>query len=171
MAVDDTDALYLWHEAPVPGELPVARVHGYLICPETGRVLIQDVDGVMGLPGGRPEPGEAGFAETFIREAREENQVQVGQVAYLGYQEVIVPGHPPFAQVRMVGVIEAFGKRMPDPDGAGHTCRRLMVPLADAADVLGWGEPAAAQAKAAARVAQAQWRLPVGSPAAAGYVD
>ncbi|GLW98551.1 NUDIX domain-containing protein [Microtetraspora sp. NBRC 16547] len=162
---------YLWHEAPVPPDLPVAKVHGYLVCPSSGRVLIQDVGGTMGLPGGTPEPEDEDFAETFVREAMEENDVQVGPVVYLGYQEVREPGRPPYAQVRMAGVIRAFDPPCPDPDSNGHICRRLMVPLQDAADVLGWGEPAAAQAQAAARVAESEWGLPVDSPAAAGYVD
>ncbi|MFC7721090.1 NUDIX domain-containing protein [Nonomuraea recticatena] len=159
-----TETVYLWHEAPVPEGLPVVRVHGYLICPATGRVMIQDVEGVMGLPGGRPEPGDQDAAATFVREALEENQVRVGRVAYLGYQEVHECGREPYAQVRMVGVIDAFEPPLPDPDGAGHTCRRLMVPLQDAADVLGWGDPAVEQAKAAARVAAAEWGCPSTSP-------
>ncbi|GAA2682425.1 NUDIX domain-containing protein [Nonomuraea recticatena] len=166
-----TETVFLWHEAPVPDGLPVVRVHGYLICPATGRVMIQDVEGVMGLPGGRPEPGDQDAAATFVREALEENQVRVGRVAYLGYQEVHECGREPYAQVRMVGVIDAFEPPLPDPDGTGHTCRRLMVPLQDAADVLGWGEPAAAQVKAAARLAEMEWRISVARAAAAGYID
>ncbi|MBG0818457.1 NUDIX domain-containing protein [Planomonospora sp. ID82291] len=167
----ETPVTYLWHEAPVPPELPATRVHGYLLCPDTGRVLIQDVDGVMGLPGGRPEPHDTDPAATFVREALEENQVRVGAVAYLGYQEVREPGRTPYAQIRMAGIITAFEPPQPDPDGTGHTCRRLMVPLADAADVLGWGEPALAQAKAAARIAETEWGLPVNGQTPAGYVD
>jgi hypothetical protein len=41
-----------------------------------------------------------------------------------------------------------------------------MTSLEAAPGVLGWGEPAVLQA----RVARAQWRLPVDAPAAAGYV-
>jgi 8-oxo-dGTP pyrophosphatase MutT (NUDIX family) len=154
----------------VPAELPVTRVHGYLICPQTGRALIQDVGGVMGLPGGRPESGDADHTAVMIREAMEENQVAVGAVAYLGYQEVREPGREPYAQVRMAGVIDRFEERYPDPDGDGRTLRRFMVPLQDAAEVLGWGE-AMAQAKAAARIAETVWGLPVDDPAPAGYVD
>lgn len=68
------------------------------------------------------------------------------------------------------GVIEEFAPRAPDPD-AERTYRRLMTSLGAAPDVLGWGEPAVLQARAAARVARAEWRLPVDAPAAAGYVD
>lgn len=46
-----------------------------------------------------------------------------------------------------------------------------MTSLAAAPGVLGWGEPAVAQAKAAARVARREWALPVDAPAPAGYAD
>jgi 8-oxo-dGTP diphosphatase len=70
----------------------------------------------------------------------------------------------------MAGVIEEFAPRAPDPDG-GRIYRRLMTSLRAAPDVLGWGEPAVLQARAAARVARAEWHLLVDSPSAPGYVD
>jgi 8-oxo-dGTP diphosphatase len=70
----------------------------------------------------------------------------------------------------MTGVIHEFAPRAPDPDG-GRVYRRLMTSLEEAPGVLGWGEPAVLQARAAARVARTQWRLPVDSPAATGYAD
>jgi len=70
----------------------------------------------------------------------------------------------------MAGVIEEFAPRVPDPDG-GRTYRRLMTSLEAAPDVPGWGEPAVLQARAAARVAQAEWRLPVDTLTAAGSAD
>jgi 8-oxo-dGTP pyrophosphatase MutT (NUDIX family) len=164
------DVEYFWHEAPVPDGLEVTQVYGYLLCPLTGRVLVQDDDGTWNLPGGTPEAWDADLTATLVREAFEENQVRVGATAYLGYQEVRRPGRAPYAQVRMAGVIDEFAPRAPDPDG-GRVYRRLMTPLEEAPDVLGWGEPAVLQARAAARVARTQWRLPVDSPAAAGYAD
>jgi 8-oxo-dGTP diphosphatase len=164
------DVEYLWHEAPVPEGLEVTQVYGYLLCPQTGRVLVQDDEGTWNLPGGTPEDRDAGLAATLAREAFEENQVRVGATEYLGYQEVRRPGRAPYAQVRMAGVIEEFAPRAPDPDG-GRVYRRFMTSLDAAAGVLGWGEPAVLQARAAARVARSRWRLPVDSPAAPGYVD
>jgi 8-oxo-dGTP diphosphatase len=165
-----SDVRYFWHEAPVPGELEITQVYGYLLCPQTGRVLVQDDEGAWNLPGGTPEAWDADLEATLVREAYEENQVRVGQTAYLGYQEVHRPGRAPYAQVRMTGIIEEFAPRAPDPDG-GRVYRRLMTSLEEAPGVLGWGEPAVLQARAAARVARAQWRLPVDSPAAPGYAD
>ena len=144
-------------------------MYGYLLCPESGRVLVQEDDNVFNLPGGKPEPCDADLAATLVREAWEENQVLVGVTAYLGYQEVRRPGRAPYAQVRMAGVIDEFAPRAPDPDG-GRVYRRLMM-LDAAPGVLGWGEPAVAQAQAAFRVAADKWGLPVASPTPAGYAD
>lgn len=162
---------YWWHEAPVPAGLEVTQVYGYLLCPVTGRVLVQDDDGAFNLPGGTPEKEDGGdLVATLVREAFEENQVRLGATAYLGYQEVHRPGRARYAQVRMAGVIEEFAARAPDPDG-GRVYRRLMTPLDAAPGVLGWGEPAVAQARAAAHVARQQWGLPVDAPAPSGYAD
>jgi 8-oxo-dGTP diphosphatase len=80
-------------------------VYGYLLCSVTSRVLVQDDNGVLDLPGGTPEPEDGGdLAGTLVREAFEESQVRVGTTAYLGYQEVHRPGRAPYAQLRMVGV-------------------------------------------------------------------
>jgi 8-oxo-dGTP pyrophosphatase MutT (NUDIX family) len=161
---------YFWHETPVPAGLEITQVYGYLLCPRTGRVLVQDDGGVFNLPGGTPEPEDAGLVATLAREAFEENQVRVGATAYLGYQEVHRPGRAPYAQVRMAGVIQEFAPRAPDPDG-GRVYRRLMTSLAAAPGVLGWGPPAVAQARAAGRVARQQWAVPVDTPAGPGYMD
>jgi 8-oxo-dGTP pyrophosphatase MutT (NUDIX family) len=132
---------------------------------------VQDDDGVFNLPGGTPEPEDGGdLMATLVREAFEENQVRVGVPAYLGYQEVHWPGRAMYAQVRMAGVIEEFAPRAPDPDG-GRVYRRLMTSLEAAPHVLGWGAPAVAQARAAARVARGHWALPVDEPSPPGYAD
>ncbi|MGW5689238.1 NUDIX domain-containing protein [Nonomuraea sp. NPDC003754] len=162
--------IYFWHEGPVPAALPIVQVYGYLLCPETARVLIQEYNGEFNLPGGGPEPADVDVAATLVREAMEESQVVVADPVYLGYQEVREPGRAPYAQVRMTGLIARFDERRPDPDG-GRVRRRLMTALADAPGILGWGEPAVAQARAAARVAKEAWELPVDSPAPAGYVN
>ncbi|RJL23957.1 NUDIX hydrolase [Bailinhaonella thermotolerans] len=166
----DADVSYLWYPAPTPAGLEITQVYGYLLCPHTGRVLIIDDDGVFNLPGGRPEPYDEDMVATLKREAMEEAQVRVAQTAYLGYQEVRRAGRAPYAQVRMVGVISAFGPRRPDVDN-GRTYRRLLAPLMHAPGVLGWGRPAVAQATLAGEIARTIWKLPVGTPAPPGYVD
>lgn len=141
-----SDVRYFWREARVPDGLEITQVYGYLLCPATGRVLVQDDDGTRNLPGGTPEVWDADLAATLVREAAN------------------------WTSAALVCPVEEFAPRAPDPDG-GRTYRRLMTSLEAAPGVLGWGEPAVLQARAAARVARAQWRLPVDAPAAAGNVD
>jgi len=166
----DVDVSYFWHEAAVPPGLEIAKVHGFLICADTARVLAQECEGSFNLPGGSPEPADADLSGTLAREAFEESQVVVTEAAYLGYQEVRRRGWAPYAQVRMAGLITWFGPRCPDAD-SGRLLRRLMCPLADVSAVLGWGEIVEAQAALAARMTEKLWRIPVGVPEPAGYVD
>jgi hypothetical protein len=123
------------------------------------------------LPARRdPEPFDADRDATLAREAFEENTVRIAATtAYLGYQEVRQPGRPAIAQVRMAGIIAEFAPRAPDPDN-GRLNRRYMTSLAAAPGVLGWGQPAEAQARAAAAAGRS-WGLPVGNPAPDGYQD
>jgi 8-oxo-dGTP diphosphatase len=169
--VTEPAAGFIWHDSPVLPGLPVTQVYGWLLCPATGRVLVQEQDdGTHSLPGGTPEPYDADLDATLAREAFEENQVRIAPApAYLGYQEVFEPGRPPYAQVRMAGVITEFAPRGPDPD-SGRTNQRWMTSLAAAPELLGWGEPAEAQARGAASAGR-RWGLPVDNPAPDGYQD
>ena len=169
--MSDSPVEYVWHGGPVPPELVVTQVYGWLLCPVTGRVLIQEQDdGTFSLPGGRPEAYDADQGATLAREAFEENQVRIAaSVAYLGYQEVRQPGRAVIAQVRMAGVITEFAAIGPDPDN-GRINRRFMTSLAAAPAVLGWGQPTEAQARGAAEAGR-RWGVPVDQPAADGYED
>lgn len=163
---------YVWHDAAaVPEGLPITQVYGWLLCPVTGRVLIQEHDdGACTLPGGTPEDFDADRHATLARECFEENQVRIGSAAvYLGYQEVLIPQGSPIAQIRMAAVITEFAPRAPDADGGG-LYRRRMTSLAAAPGLLGWGQPAEAQARATARAGR-QWGLRVDRPAPDGYED
>ena len=149
--MSDPPVEFIWHGAPVPADLPVTQVYGWLLCPTTGRVLIQEQDdGTFSLPGGTPETYDADQYATLAREAFEENQVRIEPSAvYLGYQEVRQPGHSVIAQVRMAGIISEFAPRAPDPDN-GRINRRYLTSLANAPAVLNWGQEGQAQALAAA---------------------
>jgi hypothetical protein len=50
---DVSEVRYWWHEASVPAELQITQVYGWLLCPQTGRVLVQDDEGVFNLTGVR----------------------------------------------------------------------------------------------------------------------
>ncbi|WP_324194473.1 NUDIX domain-containing protein [Nocardia blacklockiae] len=145
----------------------MAQVYGWLF-DDTGAVLIQNVGDGYNLPGGSPEPLDQGDpVRTLRREALEESQVTVADVAYLGF-ELVERGGSMVALVRMAGRIGEFLRRHPDPDG-GRLFGRLMVPLDDAPGLLGWGLSGREQASAAERVAVARWDLPVSSPGVVVY--
>jgi 8-oxo-dGTP diphosphatase len=167
----DSRVEFVWHDGPVPAGLPITQVYGWLLCPVTGRVLVQEQDdGTFSLPGGTPESFDADRDATLAREALEENQVRISAAtAYLGYQEVRQSGRSLIAQVRMAGIITEFAARAPDPDN-GRLNRRYMTSLVAAPAVLGWGQAAEAQARAAAEAGR-RWGLPVDRPAADGYED
>jgi 8-oxo-dGTP pyrophosphatase MutT (NUDIX family) len=165
-------AEFAWHEGPVPAGMPVRQVHGWL-ADATGRVLVQDRvhEQRFLLAGGQCEAGDLDWSATLLRESREESQVRVvgDSIAYLGHQVVTGdsrrPG--PYVQVRLFGVIEAFGPPAPDPD-SGHVYRRLMTSIPRAAELLAWGRAGEQQSRAALRAAR-RLGLPVDEPAAEGY--
>jgi 8-oxo-dGTP diphosphatase len=74
---------FIWHDAAVPAGLPVSQVYAWLMCPVTGRVLIQEHDDGV-LLAGTPEAWDADLTATPVREVFEENQVRVGETGYLG---------------------------------------------------------------------------------------
>jgi 8-oxo-dGTP diphosphatase len=161
---------YVWRAEPVPAHLVVTQVYGFLFCPDTSRVLLQEDDGAFNLPGGTPEPADGGLTGTLAREVAEESQVRFDDAVYLGFQEVHRPGLAPYAQVRMAGRIAGFDPRAPDPDG-GRVYRRLLCPLRDAPGLLGWGAPVVVQAHAAGQSALARWGLDAGFCPGPAYVD
>jgi len=156
---------YTWYFEPVPTHLPFRQVWGYCFDGQ-GRVLLRvDQDG-CGLPGGRPEPGEAGFAETLIREDMEETQTLLSQISYLGYQEVDdEDGSPLYAQVRMIALITEIRPAAPDPD-TGSVHGRLLAGAARAEELLAWGENGRPQIAAAMALAQDRLGVPSHDPAA-----
>ena len=49
----DAEVSYLWRESPVAEHLEIVKVHGFLICPDTGRALVQEYDGRFSFNGVR----------------------------------------------------------------------------------------------------------------------
>lgn len=141
---------FRWVAGDRPEGMAIRQV--YAFCFETGgRVLLREDDGDYSLPGGSPEPGEDARM-TLDRECLEESQVMLGDVSYLGYQEVTGDGREPFAQLRYAALITGFLPRRPDPD-TGRTYRRLLTPISRAPALLDWGVEGLLQAADAARAA------------------
>jgi len=100
---------FSWRESPVPADLPVRQVHGWL-ADLNGRVLIQDRthEGLFLLAGGQCDIEDRDWSATLLREGQEESQVRIARdsIVYLGHQ--VVAGDPRvpdrYAQVRLFGV-------------------------------------------------------------------
>ncbi|NCB48553.1 MAG: hypothetical protein EOM55_02895 [Clostridia bacterium] len=132
-----------WHIGKVPKRLKIKQVYG-VIFTENGRVLLkgekENDEVIYSLAGGSPETFDKGIEATLRRELIEEVNVTIGEPILLGYQEVDEQnGKPPYAQVRMVAMIDKIGKSQPDPD-TGETYERLLTHPKKAIQFLNWGD-------------------------------
>jgi len=129
----------------------VRQVYAWIV-DEDARVLLLEMPGGWNLPGGTPEDVDGGWRATLEREVLEEADVVLRDVVPLGYQEVRPGSGAPFAQLRVAARVDRWLPATPDPDN-GQVYPRVWVPLGEAAERLGWGEPGRAQEAAAAQVA------------------
>ncbi|MCQ2568879.1 MAG: NUDIX domain-containing protein [Candidatus Saccharibacteria bacterium] len=70
---------FIWHEAPIPNNLPITQVYGVLFT-DDGRIMLRVDNSFHGLVGGTPEPGET-YEETLHREVYEEVNCKILTVA------------------------------------------------------------------------------------------
>ncbi|MFF5481882.1 NUDIX domain-containing protein [Streptomyces sp. NPDC012935] len=144
---------WVWHEGPVPAELPVQHAWVWVFVPDGRVVVYLDARHETGLPGGTLEDFEHRDARAAaIREVREETQIEIGEPVHLGYLVDSRPGHAPVARVRMAAAATFVGPSAPDP-ATGTVHRRLLVPPALVADVCGWGPSARRQTTTAVEAA------------------
>ncbi len=143
---------YRWIESDVPIELEIRQVYGFIFDLD-GRILILDDEGIYNLPGGRPENGES-TVETLIREVREEVQVSIASIEYLGYQ--LIDGDEKFAQVRLICQVEQIFPIAEDPS-TGRIYKRIWIQPSLANDLLGWGKSGGQQIDSAIESAS-KWR-------------
>lgn len=129
-------ATFQWITEPVPDNIPIRQVYGFVF-EASGRLLLRDDRGRFGLPGGRPEPGEDAVT-TLTRECMEETQITIGTPIYLGYQKVTEDDGYFFAQIRMITLIKDILPSAPDPD-TGRTYGRVLVPINKVPALLDWG--------------------------------
>lgn len=144
---------WVWHEGPVPAELPVRHAWVWVFVPDGRVVVYLDARHETGLPGGTLEDFEHRDARAAaIREVREETQIEIGEPVQLGYLVDSRPGDAPVARVRMAAAATFVGLSAPDP-ATGTVHRRLLVPPALVADLCGWGPSARRQTAAAVEAA------------------
>lgn len=127
-----------WHNDKVPEGIKIKQVYGLLFMKD-GRMLLRIEDGFHSLAGGKPELGED-ISATLRREVIEEVNTTIYNPIYLGYQLVDEEnGKEPYAQVRMIAMIDTIGECLPDPDN-GKTYQRLLTCPSKVIEYLNWGE-------------------------------
>ncbi|THA23914.1 NUDIX hydrolase [Streptomyces sp. RKND-216] len=143
-----------WYDAPVPDELPIRQSWVWVFAPDGRVVMYVDDTGQAGLPGGTLEPFEQrDAAAASRREVREETQIEMRGLRYLGYLRDAPPDGPACARVRMAAAIARVGPAATDP-ATGTVHRRLLVPPRLAAELCGWGPSGAGQVEAALHAAR-----------------
>lgn len=137
---------FIWHNGKVPKGLEIRQVYG-LIFTNDGRMMvrvhIKQGETVYSLAGGTCETYDKDMEATLRRELIEEVNTTIGKPVLVGYQRYDDgSGELPFAQVRMVALIDEIRPAKPDPDGDGQTYGRLLVSPKRALEILNWGESA-----------------------------
>jgi len=137
-----------WIELPVPEELEVRQVYGFIFNTD-GKILVLADGPTHNLPGGKPENAET-FVQTLKREAMEESQALIGSTEYLGYQHI--GGSEEFAQVRHAAMLDHLLPAAQDIN-TGREYIRLWVEPALVNGLLGWGQMGDRQVASAVRAA------------------
>lgn len=160
--------LWPWHTGPVPDGLRQQQAWGWLFVPD-GRVVIvcDPSDPLALLPGGTIETTDASPEATLVREAVEEAQLTLADVAYLGWfydaTGEAYGGIGECARLRFAARVTAIGPATPDT-ATGRSFVRLLATPHQAADLLGWGKRGHEQAEQAARLAHTRWGIPLAAP-------
>ncbi len=156
-------ATFTWHNGEVPKNLKVTQVYG-LVFTADGRMLLK-VETKRGktsysFAGGTPEDFDKDREATLRREFVEEvNTTLQKELHIVGYQEVDEEnGKPPYAQLRMVGLIDKVGPKQPDPDN-GETYERLLTTPERVIELLNWKDTGAKQVNEAVRLAKKYFHL------------
>lgn len=135
-----------FHPLSQPGDLTVRQSWVWAFAPD-GRVLVLlDPDtGAACLPGGTPEPEDAGDpTATAVRETREEAAAEFAGIRYLGY---LSDPDDPCARVRYAAVLTCLGPAPVDP-AIGRIYVRILATPEQALELFDWGPSAARQLEA-----------------------
>lgn len=146
-----------WHNGAVPEGMKIKQVYGLLFT-EDGRFLVRIENKPKGkvytLAGGTPEKFDKNEEATLRRELLEEVNTTIKKPLLVGCQEIdLQDGTPPFAQVRMVAIIDKIGEKLPDPDN-GEIYDRLLTTYEKAIELIGWGDVLKNQVEEAVRIAK-----------------
>ncbi len=118
-------AKYTWIKKEVPKNLEIKQVYG-VVFSDAGNILLRVEDNKYKLTGGKPEVFDSNLKETLKREYREELNIELKDIYYLGYLLVEENSNEKYAQVRMIAKIKKVGNIQPDKDN-GKVYKRFMA--------------------------------------------
>ena len=153
----------IWHYGETPKDMQVRQVYA-IVFDKYGRTMLKcDMKNgkrCFGMIGGTPETFDKDRIATLKREFLEEVNTTLKDPIYLvGYQ--IIEGDrdlPPYAQIRMVAMIDKIGEKKPDPDN-GKISERILTTPEKAIKLLGWGESAEKPIMRAFEIAKEKFNL------------
>lgn len=130
-----------WNNGEVPAHLEVKQVYG-VVFTKDGRIMLMALEKndkiIYSIAGGTPEAKDIDREATLRRELMEEISITISKPIMIGYQEVDEGnGKRPYAQVRMVAMIDEIKELMPDPD-TGITYKRVLTHPTKAIEKLNW---------------------------------
>jgi len=151
-----------WHNGEVPKDMLVKQVYG-LVFTTDGRLVLmakeKETGTVYSLAGGTPEIFDNDREATLKRELMEEINITIKKPIMVGYQEVNEGnGKSPYAQVRMVAMLDEIKKSQPDPD-TGEIYKRILTHPKRAIEKLNWGEIGKLLVEEAVRIASVNFNL------------
>lgn len=148
-----------WMTGEVPEGLEVRQVYG-IIFDWYGRILLKVENGIHNLIGGKPEECDSSYEDTLRRELLEEVNCTATNLTTVGYQLVDEEnGTPPYAQIRMTGIIGIIGDSKPDDDKPWCLYGRVFAEPIIAASLLGWGQVGVDQICDAFSVAESKFGI------------
>jgi 8-oxo-dGTP pyrophosphatase MutT (NUDIX family) len=120
----------------------VDQVHAVCFLSPEEVVFYKNVKGYVGNPGGGPE-GDEEPEETIRRELIEEGQLKLLDWTTIGYEQVdYVDDEGKVYEtsyfLRTVAKVDLIDAEVKDPDGKG--VGRVVVPIEEAKETLGWGK-------------------------------
>ena len=114
---------------------------------------------IYSLAGGKPEIYDKDNETTLRRELIEEINTTIKEPILIGYQVVDEGnGKAPYAQVRMVALIDEIGEKKIDPD-KGKLYDRLLTNRDKAIELLDWGKSGKQQIEAAYKMAKEKFNI------------
>lgn len=149
---------FYWHHGLPSNSILVKQVYGIIFSLD-GKILLLKDGQHFSLSGGKPEKYDRNIEETLKRELKEEINVSVAKTHLIGYQLVDdEDGSEPYAQIRMIALIDNIGNKRPDTDN-GKMYDRVWVSPLRAIQLLDWGDIGLFQISDAVRIAEKEWEI------------